>query len=384
MARVCMVLNNYEPPFGGPELQARKIALRLIERGHSIIFVARGNGKAPAYEQEGGLAIYRLNHPGFASLEALWRLYRLRDQYDILHVHGVGRLASVALQIGKKYGKKVYLKVTTAGHIVKPAAPGLAGILKQLSPFPKRKLRQLQQVDKWIAISSEIIQELKNNGFGANKIVRIPNGVDTAVYHPVLSNEKAELRRQLNLPLDKKIFIFSGKITRRKGIDTLITAWAQTKEAKQQGLLLLVGSGQGQSDNLEDYLTEVIAKGEFADSVIRTGEVGNPVQYLAAADIFVFPSRREGLPNSLLEAMACGLLCIASDIGGNNDLITDGYNGYLVPANRIEQWSSMFDNAVRKPDSSLPQAAAATIRENYNLERTVDSLERLFGGKEAG
>lgn len=381
MARVCMVLNNYEPPFGGPELQARKIAMRLIERGHSIMFVARGTGKAPAYEAVDGISIYRLNHPGFASLEALCILYRLRERYDILHVHGVGRLAAVAIRIGRRYGKKVYIKVTTAGHLVKPAASGFLGALKRLSPFPQRKLKLLQQASGWIAISSEIGQELENNEFNSGKIFDIPNGVDTAVYHPATLAEKEALRKDLQLPLNKKIFIFTGKITRRKGIDTLITAWAQTDQAKQQGLLLLVGSGLGQADSLEDYLTETLANGDFADSVIRTGEVSNLDQYLAAADIFVFPSRREGLPNSLLEAMACGLLCTASDIGGNNDLITDGYNGYLIPTDGIEEWSSMFDDAVRKSDSSLPQAAVATIRENYNLESTVDRLEKLFGGE---
>ena len=92
-----MLLNNFEPPFGGPELQALNISKKLIGCGHEILFISKGSGQAPEYEVVEGIPVYRLNKRGLASVEAIYQLWKLRDEFDIIHVHGVGRLASVAI-----------------------------------------------------------------------------------------------------------------------------------------------------------------------------------------------------------------------------------------------------------------------------------------------
>ncbi|CQR70556.1 Putative teichuronic acid biosynthesis glycosyltransferase TuaC [Sporomusa ovata DSM 2662] len=378
MARICMVLNNFELPFGGPELQAQKVAAALMARGHQIFIIAKGSGKAPKQEVVNELRIIRLNRRGLASVELFWQLFNYKSDFDIIHVHGVGRLASVAIRFAKWFHKKVFIKVTTAGHVIKQSNSRIKALAQKIMPFREQKLKLLQQADGVIAISNEIRNELEYNGFAKQSIYNIPNGVDTAIYHPVCSETKSSLRSKLRLPIDKRIFVYTGKLTRRKGIDTLLATWCKTTHAKTAGMLVMIGSGQGQQDNMEACIQESVKKYCLEDSVLTLGNVDNVADYLQAADIFVFPSRREGLPNSLLEAMACGLLCVASDIGGNRDLIVSGKNGFLVPVEDVVQWCDQIESAADNVESCLMEAAATTISDNYDLRVTVDRLEKLF------
>jgi glycosyltransferase involved in cell wall biosynthesis len=377
-----MLLNNFEPPYGGPELQAQKISERMIARDHQVIFIAKGSGKALKEEIVRGIPVFRLNIRGLASVEAYYRLWKLRECFDIIHVHGVGRLASVAIDFAKKFNKTVYIKVTTAGHILKPIDTGPLSFLKRISPFRKRKLAILKQAQGMIAISREIRNELAQHSFPSEKIFSIPNGVDLGRFHPIASEEKRLLRHKLGLPLDKTVIIFTGKITQRKGIDTLVSAWAQAKSIHEKAVLVLVGSGHDQGDSMENWLDQFLEREAIIPSVIRTGAVDNVPEFLMAADCFVFPSKREGLPNSLLEAMASGLLCIASDIGGNRDLVEDGKTGLLLPINDINSWAEAMQQVVSNTPNlyeSYSQDAVIMIENNYSLERTVEGLERLYG-----
>jgi len=381
LARICMVLNNFELPFGGPELQAQKVAAALMARGHQVFIIAKGSGKAPAQEVLNELKVIRLNRRGLASVELFWQLFKYKKDFDIIHVHGVGRLASVAIRFAKRFHKKVFIKVTTAGHIIKQSNSRIKAIAQKIMPFREQKLKLLQQADGVIAISNEIRNELEHNGFAKKSIYDIPNGVDTSIYHPVCSEAKSSLRSKLGLPIDRQIFVYTGKLTRRKGIDTLLAAWCKTTHAKATGMLVMLGSGQGQQDNMEAYIQASVKKYCLEDSVLTLGDVANVVDYLQAADIFVFPSRREGLPNSLLEAMACGLLCVASDIGGNSDLIVSGKNGFLVSVEDGDEWVRNIENAMLAVDDSLAEAAASRIRDHYDLTVTVGSLEKMFNNQ---
>jgi len=378
VARICMVLNNFETPFGGPELQAQQIAAALKTRGHQVFIISRGSGKAPVREVMDDLSVIRLNKQGLASVELFWNLYKCKNDFDIIHVHGVGRLASVAIRFAKQFRKQVFIKVTTAGHLMKKPKSKLKKLMQKVLPFREQKVKLLQQADGMIAISNEIRKELEDNGFSPTNIYDIPNGVNTSLYYPVDLEAKTNLRNKLGLPGDKRIFVFSGKLTRRKGLDTLLTAWGKTVQAKKTGMLVLLGSGHGQDDSMEAYLQNSIKEFDLEESVLALGDVANVADYLQTADVFIFPSRREGLPNSLLEAMACGLICIVSDIGGNRDLISSGQTGLLIPVENIELWSKQIDDVVINYDESLLEAAVNVIRDNYDLKVTVDKLEMLF------
>ncbi|SDF72908.1 glycosyltransferase family 4 protein [Sporolituus thermophilus] len=379
MARICMIFNSFELPNpGGPSLQAYRVSQELKKRGHQIIFVAKGTGRSPAFEMVDGIPLYRLNLKGLASFQLLYRLWHLKNEFDILHVHGVGRLATMAITFARNFGKRVYVKYTIAGALMKPPQPGVKGWFKRISPFPKLRLEKHKQADGMIAISGETYNELINYGFPRDRISFIPNGVDTELFRPVGLMEKQQLRRKLGLPENKMIFIFTGKITRRKGVDTLLCAWQSLPQIQEKAVLVLVGDGKGQADNLEAWLDKFIQTNKLAGSVIWPGVVANVPDYLAAADCFLFPSWREGLPNSLLEAMSAGLVCFASNIGGNTDVIIPGKTGILLPPGDVGAWADAIAQAVNDPHPALGTAARRYICENYSIIGTANKLEKLY------
>ena len=373
-----MVLHHCEPPFGGPEVQALRLAARFERDGHQVVVVARGSGNYPMFERVDGIPVYRLNHPGLASLELSYRLFKLRDSFDIIHVHGAGRLATAAIRFACCFDKKVFVKVTMNGGLVKPAKPGLLGLAKRMNPFRNSRINQLKQAAAMIAITHDMVDDLRRHDFPETRIFYIPNGVDTNLFYPASDTQKRQIRLQLNLPLDKTVYVFTGKITRRKGIDTLLAAWLDAVQTRRQAVLVIAGSGTGQKDSLEQYAQAFISEHQLQTSVIMTGAVDNVADYLRAADVFVFPSRWEGLPNSLLEAMAVALICIASDIEGVNEIIIPGETGILVPAGDAAAWSRALDAIDQSRNRVLAENAAAVIRHDFSLDSTVRKLEQLF------
>lgn len=173
------------------------------------------------------------------------------------------------------------------------------------------------------------------------------------------------------------IFCFTGKVTKRKGIDVLLEAWKEA-DIKKSAALIVLGSGTGQKDSLEEYSADFVNKYGLADSVKFIGAVGNVAEYLKASDVFVFPSRWEGLPNSLMEAMAVGLLCIASDIEGVKELINAGENGVLTPVGDSTVLKKELEEACRKNSLAMGIAAADFIRCNFSIDTTTKRLEELF------
>jgi glycosyltransferase involved in cell wall biosynthesis len=161
-------------------------------------------------------------------------------------------------------------------------------------------------------------------------------------------------------------------------MDILLQAWQRTANVRDQAVLVLVGSGTGQSDNLEEWARQFVQEHALSDTVIFAGAQQNVDEYLSAADYFVFPSRREGLPNSLLEAMATNLVCLVSDIGGNTDIIIDEQTGILIPVESIDCWAKALDSAILKPALALGENAGTLIKIKYSINRTVEKLEELY------
>lgn len=376
--RICMVLHHCETPFGGPEIQALRLAELFVAEGHKVIIIARGSGRYSDFETIAGVPVYRLNNPGLASVEVLYRLFVLRNAFDIIHVHGTGRLATASIAFAHRFNKKVFVKATMNKGIVKKNELWPRTLLKKIYPLRSSKISKLKNADSMIAITGDIVDDLHKLGFEETKIAYIPNGVDTTVFYPPSDEEKRILRAQLNLPNDKTIFAFTGKITKRKGIDILLEGWEKARKANKEAFLVVIGSGVGEKDSLEEYAHSFVQKHQLVDSVCFVGAVDCVWEYLKAADVFVFPSRWEGLPNSLLEAMAVGLLCIASDIEGVNELIIPGKTGILVQVGDSDALAQVLDEALRDQKPQLSTAAAALIKKDFSIHSTKNKLQRLF------
>ena len=168
--------------------------------------------------------------------------------------------------------------------------------------------------------------------------------------------------------------MFTGRLHPQKNLDLLIEAWPAVSKATGASLLL-VGEGVER-----DRLTAKVAQLGASDSVHFLGSVKSPADLLKGADLFALPSLAEGMSNSLLEAMATRLPCMASDIGGNRDLLGVGDAGVLVRNSSPDVWAAEMIALLRDEErrERMGKAARRRIEEEFSLERIVDRYVELY------
>lgn len=155
------------------------------------------------------------------------------------------------------------------------------------------------------------------------------NGVDVQRFADTESAEAKRARREeLGIGEDDPVFLFVGRIVRDKGIEELVAAFTRLVGDHPSAKLLLVGDYEPELDPVAPPVDEAI---RTHPAIVKTGFVRDVRPYLGIADVFVLPSYREGLPNSLIEAGSMGIPSIATDINGCNEVIVPGDNGVLVP-----------------------------------------------------
>lgn len=192
--------------------------------------------------------------------------------------------------------------------------------------FLRRKLisHALKNSNAVIAVTGALKKKLSLIGVPEEKITVIPNGVNTDLFKPI---DQAECRKKLDLPLDKKIILYVGNFVPIKGVDILVKAFSELVRSYSNALLLLVGDG-----SLEAKLHDNVKELGIEQGVIfsrRTTHDSIPF-HMNACDIFCLPSRNEGCPNVVLEAMACGTPIVATNVGGVPELVNDSRLGMLV------------------------------------------------------
>ena len=170
------------------------------------------------------------------------------------------------------------------------------------------------------------------------------NGVDTELFK---KNHQLEQEGKTLIPDDNKFtFLFVGRMVKDKGIEELLEAFKNFHSKHSYSRLVCVGGIEENDNPLSPDALEYLNNGE---DIIATGFQHNVRPYMAAADVFVFPSYREGFPNVLLQACSMELPVIATDITGSNEIICDGVNGCLVPVKDIrtieEKMEFLYSNS---------------------------------------
>lgn len=197
----------------------------------------------------------------------------------------------------------------------------------------------------------------KPMGILANGNVR---GIDLEHYArtPEVEIEADKLRKK-----DVTTFIFIGRIVRDKGIHELIDAFVKLNEQRPDTRLILVGRSEPQLDPLSPRTQEIIDANKSIEAV---GSQKDVRPWLAASDVLVFPSYREGFPNVVIEAGAMGLPSIVSDINGCNEIIIDGENGVIVPSKNAE---ALYDAMVKMCDDEQIRTEMAGKARTMAAER---------------
>ena len=385
--RVCMLLDRYLPVIGGTELQASRLATALQARGHSINIVTRRlTVDLPAKETVNGIQVHRLSPVGlshFANVVIIGRVFLYlvsqRQNYDLIHVHGVGPLGLAALLATKLTHKPVLIKVAAYGNLSRIDHAGI--VPNRYTRFVRRILLPpwlwnwwLHQASAIVVLGRETVNEALGLGLG-DRTVHIPNGVDTSRFSPLPLPERVALRHRLGIADDERILLFTGRLVRGKGLDTIVEALPELVKKMPHIRLWLAGSGALQSDNVTEELQQAIVQLGLTDKVQFLGAVSQVEQYLQAADLFIFPSRKEGMPNALLEAMACGLPVIASDIDGVRDVAEDEIIRFF-PVGDSNTLAKVILDAVSAPEATV--VAAERARQHVETAFSLSSVAREY------
>jgi glycosyltransferase involved in cell wall biosynthesis len=201
----------------------------------------------------------------------------------------------------------------------------------------------------------------------------VPNAVDAEVFAPAPDEDPSDLRARLGIEPDEAVLVFAGELRQKKGFPFLLEALVQTRRSRPACLLVIGEVRPRDRPKLTAFAQE---HPEDAARVIVTGRLDLPAEvaaHLRLADVFLHPSLWDGLPNAVLEAMACGRVVLASDAGGIPDAVEHGVSGFLVPRHQLHR----FGDAV----TELLDLEAAQ-RHAYGAAARARVVERFLRGSE--
>jgi glycosyltransferase involved in cell wall biosynthesis len=225
--------------------------------------------------------------------------------------------------------------------------------------------------DQVQAVSEEVRRyAIETDGLDPRKTITIYNGVESAPH--VSDWEIEELRQGTGLDADTPVVSCVANVRRVKGIDVLVRAAALVHREIPKARFLVAGGFQGVRAELE--YTEALWSLQQSLGVERVmrflGQIKEVAALLKLSDIFVLPSRSEGLSNALLEAMRAGLPCVATSVGGNPEVVVDGVTGFLVPPDSPEELAERILNLLRDPvlRRRMGQASRFRVLQNFTLD----------------
>jgi glycosyltransferase involved in cell wall biosynthesis len=204
-------------------------------------------------------------------------------------------------------------------------------------------------------------------------------GIDLSHYVRTekLSRSAADLRNCYNIPDDGFAFIFVGRLDRDKGIDELVQAFRMLEKDEPKVHLFLVGAEEPEGKSILDETKEIIARDDHIH--LSDGWQADVRPWYAAADALVHPSRREGFPNVVIEAGAMGLASIVTDINGSREIVKDGQNGTIVPAQDPEAMYAAMKDFLEHPEKVQEMAAAARdLSKRYEQKYVRQCLDVFY------
>lgn len=389
----------FPPLVGGQELIASYLAQGLATREFEVKVITRQTvPPSPSREVVQDVAVRRIEPAGLLKGKGLraiapllgylarliWILISEARRYDIIIVSGAKVMPLVVIPLCAVLRKKCILRVesyfelheTISTESLRTMGARVGRLLFGL--LEKARNSALQRAGAIIGISAQIREELLKRGVSQEKIVAVPNGVSLSKYRPVPAAERGPLRARLSLPTDRTLVLYSGRLSRAKGVPLLIDAWPTLLGRHPDLFLILVGSGNRSFDDCEAQVRNRVSQEGLERDVLFVPETPRVVEYLQTADLWVFPTEYEGFSLGLAEAMGCALPVLATAVGAAPQLIQHGHNGFLFPPQDTQALIDVVELAVEKrnewPDIG---AAAREAVSQYDLDLIADRYADL-------
>ncbi len=244
-----MLTARFYPCQGGAEIQCRLLSSRLITSGQKATILTQKLPKTHAFELIDNIPVYRMGLPisnrlgsFFYFLASIKMIIKKFNDFDILHAHIASTPAIIASLFTMSFNKPSIVKFAGSRN-----TGDIAVSLRTI--HGRMKLNFIRDnASAFVCPSSEVATELEKFGFQKEKIYTIPNGVDTDTYTPANSSEKNNLKKRIGFPLGSKTVVYSGRLEKGKGLETLIDAWRYIEEVGVTPAPHLALFGEGSSD----------------------------------------------------------------------------------------------------------------------------------------
>lgn len=364
-------------------------AKKLVEKGIEVHVLTQHNHGIPYEEIMDGIHVHRFRWLEPKEFRALVHFNGLKDNLRL--VTYITSLFFTLIKIVLKYKINII-----HAHSVIPT--GLLGVIvakimgcpcvitshgMDINNFDVKSIYghlisfSLNHCNKAIAVSVDLAEKMKSQGICGDKLVILRNAVDTERFKP---SKNRRLRHNYGIKESINLILFVGYLDTFKGIFDLIPAFYEITKENKNVTLMMVGTGPKKEE-----LKKKVSKLKLNDFVIFTGNISpeSMHKYYQLADIFVLPSHTDagGPPLVFIEAMACGLPVIGTNVGGIPEGIENGINGFIVPPKNVDELAEKLEILIKDKNlrKKFGNNSLKKIYENsMTLEKKTETLIKLY------
>ena len=359
MEKMIKVLHTeWSDGWGGQEIRILNEMLAVRERGVEVYLACRQNARIREKALQQGIPVFTMPFRGNTDLKTLFGLMRIirREKIDIVNTHS-GKDTWVGGLAAKLTGRK-FIRTR---HLSNPINPSRLNFINSLADF--------------IITTGESVREnmIRNNRIDPKKILSVPTGIDEKRFDPRCC-AREEIRRHFNIPIDAFVIGNLAVLRGFKRHDLLIEAFEHIHKQHPETLLLIAGEGP-QRPKLE----EIIQSKNLQDSVRLLGHQEAPETFLRALDLFVLSSdSKEGVPQSLIQALMMNLPSIATDVGSVRDLYT-GDNFLLIEPGSTEAITEAVSQLLASPEQRETYARNASNElSRFTQSYMADQILKIY------
>jgi|YelNatPaOPRAMG01_1025707.scaffolds.fasta_scaffold31204_2 glycosyltransferase involved in cell wall biosynthesis len=388
--RILQVIPYFPPAyaFGGPVKAAYQISRELVKRGHEVVVYttdAKDFGsrlKIDSSDTIDGIKVHRFRNISLRLVKKL-KLFitpqlalstrREIKEFDVIHLHEYRTFQNIVIHhYARKYDVPYVLQAR--------------GSLPRIGAWRKLKwfydvlfgYRLLRGAFRVIALTKVEAEQCKHMGVSEEKIAIIPNGIDLSEYAEL--PPKGSFKKKFNIPEDRKIILYLGRIHKIKGIDFLIKTYAHlVNEMNFKDTALVVA---GPDDGFLDEVKFLVQSLGISRLVMFTGPLygKDKLGAYVDSDVVVLPSRYEAFPNVVLEAYACSKPVVASNVEAIPDIVLHGETGLLFQASDVKELASAIAYMLTRPEEAERMGCNARrlVEEKFSIDRIVTQLEALY------
>lgn len=348
--------------WGGQEIRVFTEALHLSRRGHRVIIACPRESQLYGRTHRAGLPVVAIPFKRAIGPRAVWHVYRAlkREKVEILNTH-----SSVDSWAASFAGRLAGIAIVRTRHLSVPL---------RRNPFTKLLYSKL--CDRIVTMGEAVRQLLiREAGVKPSKVISVPTGIDLEQFDSFRGGGEA-VREELGIAKDIPLIGIVAVLRSWKGHRFFLEAVPLVLEKVPPARFLIVGEGP-QQRNIQRWIEEM----GLEETVVMTGHREDVPEVLAALDVVVSASTQaEGVPQSLVQALAMEKPVVATDVGGVGEIIRDRETGLLVPPANPKAMAEATLAILSDPEAAraLGRRGRGLVERSYSLERMLDQVEAVY------